>query len=392
MGMMLTNKLALTMAAIAMTAPLLFVACGDDASLGGVGGGAGAGATGVGGNLFGGSGGSGLFEGCASVGEVAEPSLGPATVILFIDNSPSMRDEILWTRDNLNSFSQTVKDEGLDLRVVVIACMEDGDCEGHDNAWGICVPPPLGADGGCDDPPPHQDTNLPEYLHVDVRIPSMKGYERVIDTYDQWKDMVRPGTALHFIGISDDTEEWSAEQFNSALLALDPSFAGYYFHGIFSFQSKEDACAIGANEPCCLYAAPGGEGVPYHDLVLMTGGVQADLCDQDFDPVFQQFADAVIASATLSCDYEIPPPPDGQTLDPGLVNAVFVDENGDPTVIGQVPSAADCAGVAHGWYYDDPVSPTTVILCPQTCTWIQGREGAELHIEFGCETQIAPPR
>lgn len=390
MSLMSTLEPTVRFAAIAALAPLLAAACGDDASLGGVGG-AGAG-VGEGGSLFEDAGTGGMFEGCTSVGEEATPSAGPATVVLFIDNSPSMRDEIIWTQDNMNVFSQTVKDAGLDLRVVVIGCMAEGGCDGHDNSWGICIDAPLGADGGCDGAPPHDDTNLPGYLHVDTRVPSQKGLEWVIDTYDQWKDMHRAGTPLHIVGISDDTEEWTATQFDTALLALDPSLDGYYFHSIYSFQSKEDACAVGDTQPCCLYAAPGGEGVPYHDLTLMTGGVGADLCAQDFDPVFQQFATAVIESATLSCDYEIPPPPEGETLDPNLVNTVFHDGEGNATVIGRVDSVDDCANVSHGWYYDDPSAPTTVVMCPQTCTWIQGRQGSSITVEFGCETELAVPR
>jgi hypothetical protein len=386
-------SLSVGLGTVAALVPLAISACSEDTNLGAVDGvgGSGANAAGTGGQLFDDAGTGGFFEGCVSVGGVAHNTAGPATVVLFIDNSPSMRDEILWTRDNMNIFSQTVQAAGLDLRVVVIACMEGGDCEGHEGAWGICIPEPLGAVGGCETLP-YDDTNLPGYLHIDVRIPSQKGFDRVLDTYDQWHTMLRPGTPLHIVGISDDTEELTAQQFDDALLALDPSLDGYYFHSIFSFQSKEDACAIAESEPCCLYAAPGGEGTPYRELALMTGGVTGDLCAQDFDPVFQQFATAVIESATLSCDWEIPPPPEGETLNPGFVNVVFVDENGDPTVIGMVSAPEQCDEVSHGWYYDNPNAPETVVMCPQTCTWIQGRVGAEVRIEFGCATEIAVPR
>jgi hypothetical protein len=375
------------------------VGCGDEATLGsengGTGGnGASGGAGGSAGVILtdGGAGDGATFEGCVAVGEVAQNTVQPATVVLFIDNSPSMRDEILWTRDNMNRFSQTITSAGLDLQVVVIACMENGDCDGHPNAWGICIPDPLGATGGCDDPPPYDDTNLPGYLHVDTRIPSVKGFERVMDTYDQWIGMVRPNTVLHIVGISDDTEEWSAAQFNDALLARNPALAGYFFHGIFSYQSKEDACAVSTSDPCCLYAAPSGEGVPYRDLVTMTGGVQADLCAQDFDPVFQQFATAVIESAQLSCEWAIPAPPAGETLNPNMVNVEFIDGAGASNIVGRVMSADECASVAQGWFYDNPTDPKSVLMCPQTCDWIQGQVGAEIRIQFGCATEFAAVR
>ncbi len=127
----------------------------------------------------------------------------------------------------------------------------------------------------------------------------------------------------------------------------------------------------------------------YKDLVALTGGTSGDMCLQDFDPVFDVFAQAVVESAHMNCEWEIPEPPDGETLDPDLVNVEYISSDNRSTFIGRVFSADDCEEVDHGWYYDDPENPTKVLVCPQTCEWIQGDVGAEMKIHFGCEQIIA---
>ncbi len=328
------------------------------------------------------------FLECVGVTEVASNRRGPADVIFVIDNTPSMYNEIEMVRANMNELSDMVEAEGLDLHIVMISCLP-GDCGTHDDWFGICIDPPVGADGGCPEGGPWNDTNPPGYLHISEPIPSTKGLSKAIETYDLWKDMVRPGVSTHFVFISDDGDDWTAAQFNTELLALDPAFAGYKAHGIFSYLSKEAACAISDTHPCCIYAAPDGEGAVYRDLAALTGGVTGDMCLQDFDPIFNEFAEAIIESAALSCEWEIPEPPVGETLESDLVNVWFQEATGTDTIIGRVDFADQCSLVSSGWYYDDPLSPTTIFLCPQTCEWIQGHEGSSIQIQFGCETQEA---
>lgn len=328
------------------------------------------------------------FDECTGVSQTAGNTLGPVDVVFAIDNSPSLEDEIAEVRAHMNDFSQMVGDSGVDHNIVILSCLP-GDC-GNENFFGVCIDPPLAIAGACDSYPASDDSNPPHYLHISERIPSTKGLDRIIETYPEWQSMMRPGAPKHFVAISDDNEDHTAEWFDTELLALDAGFAGYTFHGIFSYLSKEDACDISNTEPCCTYAAPEGEGTVYKDLVAQTGGVSGDLCEQEFQPVFDALGTAVVGSATLSCEWVIPEPPEGMDLDPALVNFVFTDDDGVSTVIGRVDSEADCANVEHGWYYDDPDNPTMVYVCPQTCAWIQGFETATVVIEFGCESAIAP--
>ena len=368
--------------ALLLCAPLLG-ACGDNDDNGDAG-------TNGNGSLDGGVGTDGSpFDGCVEVTQSATNVYGPVDIVFAIDNSPSLEDEIAEVRANMNAFAASVVASGLDARIVMISCLP-GDCDGHPNNFGVCIDAPLGAVGGCDEPPPYDDTNLPGYLHVDRRIPSQKVLERIVDTYPDWSSMIRPDSTVHFVVVSDDTDELSAADFHSALIAADSTLEGYFFHGIFAFLGKEDACAISGTQPCCTYAAPGGEGVPYRDLVNQSGGEMGDLCLQDFDPVFAAVATTVLANAELSCEWTIPPPPEGEDLDPSAVNVEFVDGDAITHSIGMVPLGSDCDDVTHGWFYDDPSSPTTVYVCPQTCTWIQGDSAAQIKIKFGCETELAP--
>ncbi len=332
------------------------------------------------------------FDRCVGINETAANTFEPADIIFVIDNSPSMRDEIEWTRAKMNDFSQRIKAGGLDHHIVVVSCLPGNCGGGHGNFSGICIPSPLGIAGGCDEPPPYNDSNPPLYLHVDQRIPSQQGLQTVVNTYSQWKTMMRQTSRKHLVVISDDTSTMSAAQFNSAAIALDPSFADYRFHGIFAYQSKEAACAISQTEPCCRFASPGGEGVPYRELATMTGGVQADLCAQDFSPVFDKFASSVVSSARLNCEWLIPSPPAGQTLNPDLVNVMFADLKETSSFFGRVASSADCSKVEHGWFYDDPSKPRTIGVCPQTCKWIQGKPKAQIDLQFGCATKMAVTR
>ncbi|MBW2700522.1 MAG: hypothetical protein JRF33_06850 [Deltaproteobacteria bacterium] len=325
------------------------------------------------------------FNECVSVAETATNTRGPADVIIAVDNTPSMYNEIEEVRANLNRFSDMVVAEGLDLHIVLIGCFSD-DCLNSTNWHTICIDPPLGTEGACDEAGNTDDSNPPNFLHVNSKVESTWGLLSIIDTFDQWQGMLRLDAAKHVIMISDDNDSWSAEQFNTDFLALDSRLAGYQFHGIFSYMDKDAGCAMVPEDPCCTYSAPDGEGVIYRELAEMTGGLTGDMCLQDFDSVFDQFATAVVDSARLKCEWVIPEPPDNMTLEVDLVNLEFTDDTGDRFQIGRVESVDACLGVEHGWYFDDLLDPTMIYVCPQTCDWLQGKVGAQIDVQFGCET------
>jgi len=312
---------------------------------------------------------------CAAVSDTAMVGIQPADIIVVVDNSGSMSLEAGFVQQNMNVFSSQIFLANIDAHVVLISA----DNEASDA--GICIPQPLGS-GACPD-----DTNLPGYLHIPDGVGSNDALQKILQHYATWAPQMRPTASKHIIVVTDDDSDLSATDFHAQFLALDPSHAGYRFHAIASPEDPILACL--AQTSCCplppipLSAALSAE---YLELTALTGGIFGNLCEQDFGPIFNQVSMQVVSGAALACEYEIPPPPDGQDFDPDRVNVEFENGAGGTLEIGRVDTPAACAGVSDGWYYDDPTAPTRIVLCPQTCDTIQGFANASVSIEFGCAT------
>jgi hypothetical protein len=317
---------------------------------------------------------------CASVSETAMVGLQPTDIIFVVDNSGSMQFEANAVQQNLNAFSSQIFLADVDAHVVLLSAYLANDDEG------ICVDAPLGS-GMC----PADDNNPPGFTHIDISIDSTDALQRLLEQYPNFEGVLRPNASKHVIVVSDDNSDLSADNFKSMFEALDMANVGFTFHGIVADADPIFSCLEDPpdNVCCAISAAPGRE---YLELILDTGGVFGNLCEQDFQPIFDEVATQVVEGATLSCEFVIPPPPEGEDFDPDKVNVDFDDGGaGGPLPIGRVDSAADCAGVEHGWYYDNPADPQTIVVCDQTCALFQGVEEATVEIVFGCETVIAPP-
>lgn len=330
----------------------------------------------------GGSTGPGSGGGCAKAASEATSKPQPADIIIAVDTSGSMDEEIGEVQANLNAFASLITSSGIDVHVILIA---DAN---------ICIPAPLGS-GQCSG----ADSSLPTFQHVVHTVASTDALDVIVATYPEWKDSLRPGALKNFLVVSDDNSATSAASFTSQLLALDPpTFDGFFFHGIVSSNDGSGCFGFScpAANPCCVVeggfacvALSADEGTVYKELIQQTMGVYGDLCLQDFDPVFQQLATGVISSSKLSCEYPIPAPPDGQMVDPGLVNVTFTDPSGTIKIYNVPGGLADC-GAQGGWYYDDPATPTKVVMCPSTCTALQSVAEGTVDVVFGCSTEVVP--
>jgi len=96
-----------------------------------------------------------------------------------------------------------------------------------------------------------------------------------------------------------------------------------------------------------------------------------------------------VVQASLTCDLALPTPPQG-ALDPAAVN-VAVKTGTTTTTLYKVAGSTAC-GSAGGWYYDDPVTPTRITLCPTACTEatqaVTAAQGGGIVVQFGCQSLI----
>ena len=93
------------------------------------------------------------------------------------------------------------------------------------------------------------------------------------------------------------------------------------------------------------------------------------------------------------CEFFIPTPNNGKTLDYSKVNVQFSPPNGGPAqIVKQVQNQGECAGAGGGWYYDNAQNPTRIIACPQSCTGFNAQFGGQVDVLLGCKTITATPR
>ncbi len=92
--------------------------------------------------------------------------------------------------------------------------------------------------------------------------------------------------------------------------------------------------------------------------------------------------------ARALCKYLIPEP-EGQTVDLDLVNVSIVDptDSGSGETVFHVASEAHCDPITGGWYYDDPLSPSMIVLCDVTCDYINAHS-RDVEILVGCKTIV----
>ena len=101
----------------------------------------------------------------------------------------------------------------------------------------------------------------------------------------------------------------------------------------------------------------------------------------------------MVSGAKVSCEYVIPPNPDGGTLDPDKVNVDYLPGGNPPSqAVYRVNSPADCTGGGQGgWHFDNNAAPTRILLCPATCQAVQSDAQARIDVKFGCQSIFKPP-
>jgi len=325
---------------------------------------------------------------------------------------------------------------GLDYRVLVLSLRGTGPTTlPSGTRYQVCIPPPLGGPSCADNPP--------LFYQVPVDVRSTQPLEQFLGTLGQtagytatdergsgpWLDLLRPEATKTIVVVSDDnarmvvrsgtafvagasggvsgdpvaTADWfetttdvsdGSNPFNSLTLPeglLDPRwgglFDGYTFSALYGWGSESDpgvSCTYGDG------SHPPSSGPTYTELVARRSGARARICDgpSAWGPFFADIATAVERASRIDCAIPIPDPPEGETFRRDRVN-VLIDDGGGSVRIGKVAAAVDCDD-RGGWYYDDEVDPTAVVLCPASCERVQPTGGAttRVDVQFGCATIV----
>jgi hypothetical protein len=247
-----------------------------------------------------------------------------------------------------------------------------------------------------------------------------------------WGVFLRPEAFKVFIGITDDSpnrvsgarscssmragdnlvgsnNQQGATNFDSALRTLAPAQFGapsgernYVWYSIVGFAGNATvnptpltpADAVVTN--CCTAAggvdtscegdqAPAGDGAGpgqgYQYLSIMTGGLRYPSCyNSNFDAIFNAIAQGVIDRAGLSCEYAVPPNPNG-IIDPDQTKISYVPTSGSPVALERRASDAAC-DQAGGFHFNQALD--RIVLCPTTCTTVQADPTGRISIDFGC--------
>lgn len=145
--------------------------------------------------------------------------------------------------------------------------------------------------------------------------------------------------------------------------------------------------ALGYNGVRTFVIGVAGSTIANLDKIAAAGGTTAAY---DITKDINEFSakTAEIRTEALGCDFEIPPPPNGQELDPEEVNFTYTPKGmGSPKILPRADNLADCNGLP-GWYYDTNAGPTKIILCPASCSPVQADSEAKVSVLFGCKSVI----
>jgi hypothetical protein len=376
------------------------------------------GSSGAGGGLVievpsggGGSGASGGVASCATQQKTADVERQPVDIIVVIDNSGSMQDEIDAVEQNINvNFTNILQQSGIDYRVILLSRHEK---KGRQTS--ICVTAPLSGNAACP-PTPDLPAFTERFYQYSLKVDSLNSLVLILSTLDGmaedefdlapmgWGAWLRPEASKVFLEITDDNStEMSAADFEAQLFAKSTAFGSvnarrYRFHSIIGIGEKATVTEPWLpTEPMQTSLCTGNgntienHGPVYQELSIATGGLRFPLCQfTAFDRVFDTIAKDVASHAAITCNIDIPQPPSNEELDLSKV-AVSLDpgDGSGPKTFGQAKTAAEC--VPDAFYID--AAKNQIVLCDETCAAAQLGKNPKLDVLFTCEpTYVDPPK
>lgn len=308
------------------------------------------------------------FMECVGDPYEAEETFAPVDIIWVVDTSGSMSDEAERVQENMASFAASIGGVGIDWHVVMISTQSF-----------VNVPEPLASD--------------PRYLLIDRAVNSNEPLQALLDEFPRYGSFLRRRAFTHFVAVTDDNSNLAWESFRDSMVRnLERNFT---FHTISSELAGPSSFMYPDGQPCTTSSGFPPEGAAdvgeeYWELAGETGGRTFSICTpaSEWATLFGSLTAAIAIPVSIPCEYAIPEPPAGEALNFMRVNIVYTPGSGSsPEVLLYVGSAdgADCTD--GGWYYDDVTAPRRVILCPSTCSRVNGDAAGRVDVELGCETE-----
>lgn len=127
--------------------------------------------------------------------------------------------------------------------------------------------------------------------------------------------------------------------------------------------------------------------LPFLDELATAGGTGEALLISDGSSQAANFSFALqsIAESLVTCEIPVSISWSQGPVDPGLVVVQLTTSGGSRTTLARVASAAAC-GTAPSYYFDAPLNPGSIILCPRGCDLL-GDPGANINVIVACPTR-----
>jgi hypothetical protein len=378
-----TRGTAVVWACAAVLSGALLAACGGGkaGSTGGAGGHGAGGNDGGGGTDLGGGGGLGVGGGGGGIDEhsacatsAVEGKKIPVTMLIMFDKSGSMLEDQKWAgaKAALIAFFQDPESAGASVGLrffpddAPVPGCDDKQCSIDACSKPLVPPAPLVAAGADGDP---QEKALVDAVNSKNPAGETPMFA-ALGGAEAWAMANAKGDTQTVVILATDGEPTTCNTDVDAIAALakdahDKSGVLTYAFGMpGSNQTQLDKIAAGGGTQKAILADAG-------EVVSKLGAALAS-----------------IQKAKIACAFDLPgPSKPGDMVDPGKVNVNYYDGTGAYETIPRYDSLAACTD-APGWYYDDPMMPKQIHLCPTTCKNVQNNPDALIKILLGCATIV----
>ncbi|MEO6776917.1 MAG: vWA domain-containing protein [Kofleriaceae bacterium] len=347
---------------------------------------------------------SGTVDAPACATSIVKADKIPLDLYVMLDRSSSMTDSVSgggtkWSTvtSALGAFVQQPGLDGVSVGIQyfgvpaggatcsVLTCTANADCGAAacgPCVAGFCVGLVTSGDDSC---------TASDYATAAVEIAPLPGAaSSIVSSMSMHSPTTGTPTSAALQGAVDHAKAWKQSHPSDAVVAVlatdgDPGECDTSLPNIDAIA----AAALAATPSVLTFVIGVGPSLASLNGIAAAGGTtQAFLVDTGGN-VNQQFLDAMnaIRHAALGCQYLIPTPTNGS---PNFdeVNVVYQPMGGNAQTFPKVMDAASCPANGDGWYYDDPANPTQIILCPSSCTLVEGDMTGEVDVTLGCSTVI----